>query len=95
MKLLSEDQIDLAKKPNQPGRKKTNSSENYQNIYNRTSNALALLQQVSELLPDLEKNASSFNYSKDAYDSYFTKILDILFLKILYQERFLRHAIKN
>lgn len=77
MKLLSEDQIDLAKKPNQPGRKKTSSSENYLNIYNRTSNALALLQQVSELLPDLEKNAS-FIYSKETYNFYFTKILPIL-----------------
>jgi len=77
LKLLSKDQISLAKKPNKPGRKKTNSSENYQNIYNRTSNALALLQQVSELLPDLEKNAS-FNYSKETYNYYFTKILPII-----------------
>jgi len=78
LKLLSKDQIDLAKKPNRLGRKKTSPSENYLNIYNRTSNALELLQQVSEILPDLEKNATSFNYSKEAYDSYFTKILPII-----------------
>ncbi|MCH7649524.1 MAG: hypothetical protein IIA83_13085 [Thaumarchaeota archaeon] len=68
MKQLSDDQIDRAKEPNQPGRPKITSSENYQNIYSRTHDSFVIIQQISEILFDLEKHSPRFTYARNTVD---------------------------
>lgn len=76
MKILSVDQINRAKQPNQPGRPKITSSENYQNIYYRTHDSFTIIQQVSEILSDLEKHSPRFSHASNTVDLFSRKIFE-------------------
>jgi len=83
LKSLSNEQIERAKEPNQLGRPKVTSSENYQNIYNRTRDSFALIKQVSEILPELESHSERFGYANNTVELFdaenFDPILSVMF----------------
>ena len=63
MKRLTENQIALANSPKQRGRTKgTTPTENYQNIYEQGNTAFAIIKQITEILPNLEKYQNDYKY---------------------------------
>jgi len=82
VKSLTNDQIIRAKEPNQPGKPKVTSSENYQNIYNRTHASFTIIKQVAEMLPDLEKHSERFGDAKKSVELFNAENFELIFSAI-------------